>query len=164
MEDRVNRPSRGADGERLKAIGWRNAIYAPIRSGDRLVGVLSAGSDRQRSAAARPRDPPHVVDYATLAGALLGRALAERRAASSVRLQLEKIIETSAFTPVFQPIVDLTTRAVVGYEALTRIRRRGAAGRAIYRGGLGRLRHSPWRSRPRRRRSPLPRAWRRAPG
>jgi PAS domain S-box-containing protein len=47
-----------------------------------------------------------------------GLALAHRRAAAVDRI--ESTIETRAFGPVFQPIVDLATGATVGYEALTR--------------------------------------------
>jgi PAS domain S-box-containing protein len=45
-------------------------------------------------------------------------ALARRRAEAVDRI--EATIETRAFGPVYQPIVDLSTGAAVGYEALTR--------------------------------------------
>jgi len=45
-------------------------------------------------------------------------ALARRRAEAQERI--ESTIETRAFGPVYQPIVDLSTGATVGYEALTR--------------------------------------------
>jgi PAS domain S-box-containing protein len=45
-------------------------------------------------------------------------ALARRRAEAVDRIELA--IETRAFGPVYQPIVDLSTGAAVGYEALTR--------------------------------------------
>jgi EAL domain-containing protein (putative c-di-GMP-specific phosphodiesterase class I) len=45
-------------------------------------------------------------------------ALARRRAEAQDRIQ--STIETCAFGPVYQPIVDLRTGATVGYEALTR--------------------------------------------
>lgn len=45
-------------------------------------------------------------------------ALARRRAEALDRI--ESTIETRAFGPVYQPIVDLSTGAAVGYEALTR--------------------------------------------
>jgi PAS domain S-box-containing protein len=45
-------------------------------------------------------------------------ALARRRAEALDRIQ--STIETQAFGPVYQPIVDLSTGAAVGYEALTR--------------------------------------------
>ena len=45
-------------------------------------------------------------------------ALARRRAAA--RDRIETLIEERAFGPIFQPIVDLSVGATVGYEALTR--------------------------------------------
>jgi PAS domain S-box-containing protein len=45
-------------------------------------------------------------------------ALARRRA--SARDRIETLIEERAFGPIFQPIVDLSSGATVGYEALTR--------------------------------------------
>jgi PAS domain S-box-containing protein len=45
-------------------------------------------------------------------------ALARRRAEAQDRIQ--STIEAEAFSPVFQPVVNLSTGATVGYEALTR--------------------------------------------
>jgi len=120
VEEIVARPGRGTDGERLAASGWRSAIYAPVRSGGRLVGILSAGTAAERSPEHLARDLPSVVDYATLCGALLGRTLALRRQASDVRHSLETVIAERAFRTVFQPIVEIGTSRIVGHEALTR--------------------------------------------
>lgn len=120
VEEVVASPDRGADGERLAASGWRSAIYAPVRSGEELVGILSAGTSVERSAEALARDLPSVLDYAALSGALLGRTLALRREASDVRRSLEAIIAERAFSPVFQPIFEIVTSKLVGHEALTR--------------------------------------------
>jgi len=120
VEEIVARPERGADGERLAASGWRSAIYAPVRSGGRLVGILSAGTAAERSPERLARDLPSVVDYATVCGALLGRTLALRRQASDVRNSLEAVIGERAFRAVFQPILEIGTSKLVGHEALTR--------------------------------------------
>jgi EAL domain-containing protein (putative c-di-GMP-specific phosphodiesterase class I)/CheY-like chemotaxis protein len=122
VEEIVARPERGADGERLAASGWRSAIYAPVRSGGSLVGILSVGTAVERSAERLARDLPSVVDYATLSGALLGRTLALRRAASDVRRSLEMVIAERAFWPVFQPILEIGSSRVVGHEALSRFK------------------------------------------
>lgn len=45
-------------------------------------------------------------------------ALARRRTEARDRIQM--VIETAAFGPVYQPVVDLSSGATVGYEALTR--------------------------------------------
>jgi EAL domain-containing protein (putative c-di-GMP-specific phosphodiesterase class I)/DNA-binding response OmpR family regulator len=120
VEEIVARPERGADGERLAASGWRSALYAPVRSGDGLVGILSAGTATERAPERLARDLPSVVDYATLCGALLGRTLALRRQASDVRHSLELIIADRAFRAVFQPILEIGSSRLVGHEALTR--------------------------------------------
>jgi EAL domain-containing protein (putative c-di-GMP-specific phosphodiesterase class I)/DNA-binding NarL/FixJ family response regulator len=120
VEDVVARPERGADGERLAASGWRSALYAPVRSGGGLVGILSAGTAAERAPERLARDLPSVVDYATLCGALLGRTLALRRQASDVRHSLELVIAERAFRAVFQPIFEIRGSRLVGHEALTR--------------------------------------------
>jgi EAL domain-containing protein (putative c-di-GMP-specific phosphodiesterase class I)/DNA-binding NarL/FixJ family response regulator len=118
--EEVVRTERGGDGERPITSGWRSAIYAPVRRGDDLVGILSVGAAVERSAERLARDLPSVVDYATLSGALLGRTLALRRQASDVRHSLEAVIADGAFSPVFQPIFEIGTSRLVGHEALTR--------------------------------------------
>ena len=120
VEESVARRERGAEGERLAAFGFRSALYAPVRSGDELVGLMSVGTETERPADRLARDLPSVVDYATLCGALLGRTLAVRRQASDVRRSLESIIADRAFTAVFQPIFEIAGSKLVGHEALTR--------------------------------------------
>jgi EAL domain-containing protein (putative c-di-GMP-specific phosphodiesterase class I) len=63
---------------------------------------------------------PAVLEFSGFAGMLLGPAIADLTEAGSVQERLATIVRTSAFRPVFQPIVDLVTGAHVGYEALTR--------------------------------------------
>ena len=120
VEEVVARRERGVEGERLAAFGFRSALYAPVRSGDELVGVISAGTEAERPADRLARDLPSVVDYATLSGALLGRTLAVRREASDVRRSLETVIADRAFTSVFQPVFEIMGSRLVGHEALTR--------------------------------------------
>jgi EAL domain-containing protein (putative c-di-GMP-specific phosphodiesterase class I) len=60
------------------------------------------------------------IDFAAIASALLGPALAARSARGDARTRIEQIIDEGTFTPVFQPILELESGRVVGYEALTR--------------------------------------------
>ncbi|HTC85401.1 MAG TPA: EAL domain-containing response regulator [Candidatus Acidoferrum sp.] len=99
---------------------WRSSIHAPVRSGSGLVGILSTGTDASIAADDLARRLPSVVEYAGLAGALLGRALIARREVAEVRRNLGEIISERAFDTVFQPIVTIPDRVVVAYEALTR--------------------------------------------
>ena len=51
---------------------------------------------------------------------MAGPAIAGRRDAAELRTRLESILESRAFHPVFQPIVEVETGIIVGFEALTR--------------------------------------------
>jgi EAL domain-containing protein (putative c-di-GMP-specific phosphodiesterase class I) len=51
---------------------------------------------------------------------VLGPALENRRRLEIVREGVSRIIESGAFHPVFQPILDLSSGRTVGFEALTR--------------------------------------------
>ena len=68
----------------------------------------------------------HVVAMqlaANLAALAISRARAAERKSprdNEMHAEIEAIIAASAFAPVFQPIVELESRAIVGYEALTR--------------------------------------------
>jgi EAL domain-containing protein (putative c-di-GMP-specific phosphodiesterase class I) len=55
-----------------------------------------------------------------MSAAVLGPMLAERWQRDTGRAEVREVIAARAFTPVFQPIVHLATRKIVGFEALTR--------------------------------------------
>jgi EAL domain-containing protein (putative c-di-GMP-specific phosphodiesterase class I)/CheY-like chemotaxis protein len=96
---------------------------APIYAGDQLVGLLTVGLGEEsgrRSPARKAGLLAAAIDYASFLSAGTGAAFADRRGMADDRATLEQILVTRAFHPVFQPIVDLATRRVVGYEALTR--------------------------------------------
>jgi EAL domain-containing protein (putative c-di-GMP-specific phosphodiesterase class I) len=60
------------------------------------------------------------VTFGSIVGTLIRPGLKARRRETADRTALRAIIDTSAFTPFFQPIVDLWDGSVVGHEALTR--------------------------------------------
>ena len=99
------------------------AAGAPIYAGNELVGILSLGVSRagQRSTPARKgRLLAAAIDYASILSGVIGPGLAERAGTAAVRARLEGVLAARAFHPVFQPIVELGSRAVIGFEALTR--------------------------------------------
>jgi EAL domain-containing protein (putative c-di-GMP-specific phosphodiesterase class I) len=104
----------------MRRAGVRAFAYAPVQSEDSVVGVLAVGSAEEDAVAQLSGQLGAIVDFADLAGALLGQRVIERRDKGRLRGEIEGIISSTAFTPVFQPIVDLLNRRVVGYEALTR--------------------------------------------
>ena len=99
--------------------GIRRSIYAPLGLHGETVGLLVLGLHDDDRAAALERLPA-AAEFAAVASALLGPALLEQRLVDGVRTRIRAIVEEHAFTTVFQPIVDLASGAVLGYEALTR--------------------------------------------
>jgi PAS domain S-box-containing protein len=105
------------------AIGRDQSVkvvaYVPIRSDGDVIGLLVVSASHDGALALAERLPA-LVECATLAGALLGPQLRSRSSRSVRKTRIAAIIADRGFLPVFQPIVELETRAVVGYEALTR--------------------------------------------
>lgn len=100
--------------------GLRGAAYAPLRRGDRLIGLLVGGTAEQLGTDRLARRLPTLSEYASVATALLGDQLVHWARQSRTTDALRALIEERRFDPVFQPIVELVTRAPVGWEALTR--------------------------------------------
>jgi PAS domain S-box-containing protein len=109
-------PARAA----MALVGVTAAIVAPIESDGRLIGVLAAGS--VETPARLSERVPALMEFAALAGSLLGPALNDRATRATERRRIRRIISDRAFRPVFQPIVRMDTGAVIGVEALTRFR------------------------------------------
>lgn len=96
---------------------------APIFAADDLVGLISIGAiaDERRSSRSRQAKLlAAAIDYAGVLSAVAGASIARRRAAGALRASLQAILEAREFHTVFQPIVEVETRGIVGYEALTR--------------------------------------------
>jgi PAS domain S-box-containing protein len=112
------RPEDGAYGEAMTLANVQAASYAPIRYGPDTLGVLLVGS--LHSDTALIESLPAIAEFGSTASSLLALDLKADRLETERRIALQAIIDTTAFHPVFQPIVDIGTRQVVGYEALTR--------------------------------------------
>src|SRR5450759_1173604 len=98
----------------------RSQAYAPIHHAGMLVGVLAIGSAEGSTTVGLAECIPALVEFADLAGALIGPDLAARAGSLHARQRIAEVIENVAFHPVFQPIVDLRNDRIIGYEALTR--------------------------------------------
>jgi len=99
------------------------AAGAPICAGDDLVGILTIGVVNRpggSSPTRRAKLLAAAIDFAGVLSTTAGSALADRRDVEATRARLRRVLSAREFHPVFQPIVDLRTRDVVGYEALTR--------------------------------------------
>ncbi len=106
--------------EVIRALKVSVLGYAPIHSGDDLLGILAVGFEAPSAESSVTERLPAIVEFAGLAGALLGSSMAAQRDVRGSRNGILAAIEGSRFDPVFQPIVELASRTTVGYEALTR--------------------------------------------
>ena len=104
-----------AVGEGLKALA-----YGPIVHADQVVGTLVLGTFDERFARMVVEKMPGIVSFGVASSALLAERMYRRRQAADLHGELAAVLAARAFHPVFQPIVDLESRKVVGYEALTR--------------------------------------------
>jgi PAS domain S-box-containing protein len=102
------------------AIGLRGQAHAPVRSGTTLIGVLTVGSSDPEAVALLTERLPAILEFASLAGALLAPSVALTNETAATRARIQAVIDDQAFHPVFQPIVALATGESIGYEALTR--------------------------------------------
>lgn len=114
-----NRQGR-AYNQLVQHAGPSALAYAPVLCGERLVGLLTVQSVDVANKDAIDELLPVILDFASIASAVLGPEVAERIDAQSGRERISSIIARQAFTPVFQPIVDMVLDKIVGYEALTR--------------------------------------------
>jgi PAS domain S-box-containing protein len=119
IEPWVDRPAHPYN-QLLTGLGVHSVAYAPVRHDQRLIGVLVIDAQDGVDAVALSEALPALVEFADLAGALIGRTVDERTEVTLRRDAIRAIIATEAFHPVFQPIVDIERDVTVGYEALTR--------------------------------------------
>jgi PAS domain S-box-containing protein len=114
------RPEDGSWGEMLTATGLRAAACAPLRGSQGLFGVIGVGSHDPAIADRTAERLPALTTYAAGLGAFLGPVIEERQRVDAERAEIHAILEQRTYTPFVQPIVDLDSGQVVGYEALTR--------------------------------------------
>jgi EAL domain-containing protein (putative c-di-GMP-specific phosphodiesterase class I) len=94
--------------------------FAPMRWDDRVVGVVAMGAVDEEQVRRLPDRLSTMSEFGVVSAALLGPMLSEHWRMADLRSQLEDLIGSRAFWPVFQSVVRLTDRKPVGYEALTR--------------------------------------------
>jgi diguanylate cyclase (GGDEF)-like protein len=104
----------------LSLTGLTAAAFAPLHSQTGPVGLLAAGVASEDGATHLKTMLPALEAFASLASALLAPMIEARQRTEEVRTKVRRTIAERAFEPVFQPILDLQTETVVGYEALTR--------------------------------------------
>jgi PAS domain S-box-containing protein len=98
----------------------RAAAYGPIRHGDSVSGALVVATADAHFARTLVEKMPAVVSFGTATCAVLAQSIEARRRRDSETREMAAVLEGQAFGPVFQPIVDLQSGEIVGFEALTR--------------------------------------------
>ncbi|MGO9178412.1 MAG: EAL domain-containing protein [Candidatus Limnocylindrales bacterium] len=115
--------SSRADGgwmARIAAAGLTALAYGPIGQGDQVMGTLMVGTLDERFARTLVEKLPALVAFSATSSALLAERLRVMRREEDLRGALAAVLAARAFHLVFQPIVDLESGDMVGYEALTR--------------------------------------------
>ena len=113
-------PAFAQYGEAITATGILGQAFAPFYDGDRLVGAVAIGTRSAEQAEHLLADLPAVAEFAATTAVLLTPMLRERAEAIAARKDIETIIASGAYRPVFQPVVELASGRIVGFEALTR--------------------------------------------
>ena len=119
IEPWINRPWHPYN-QVLNDLGVHSVAYAPVRHDQQAIGILVIDAQDGIDTTALSEALPALVEFADLAGALIGRTVQERTEVHLRREAIRAIIAEGAFHPVFQPIVDVERDVIVGYEALTR--------------------------------------------
>ncbi|MGZ8437517.1 MAG: EAL domain-containing protein, partial [Candidatus Limnocylindrales bacterium] len=107
-------------GKEFRELDVRALAFAPIRIQDDVVGLLELGATGPDASDRLAERLPALVEFASIASAVLGPSIASRVQLSRSRELIQASIDRAAFHPVFQPIIDLHSLGVIGYEALTR--------------------------------------------
>lgn len=110
----------GAARAAARAAGLLAVSSAAIHWEDRTLGILALGAATPEHRERLRHRAGLVEEIASIAGLLLGRQLAQRLDEQTTRDDLQTILAGRRFHPEFQPIVDLASGAVQGYEALAR--------------------------------------------
>jgi PAS domain S-box-containing protein len=104
----------------MRAEGFTATGYAPVHWEGDLLGVLSVATKAANAVEWMPARLSVLAELGSFAGMLLGPQADQHGRRGALRAEILGIIEHHRFRIVFEPVVDLTSRSPVGYEALTR--------------------------------------------
>ena len=102
------------------ALGITALAYAPVRDGDRVVGLLHISSASPHPDELLAQLLPALAEFANIASSMVGPRISARGEVAAARKAIQQVVSNCAFSPVFQPIVDIIRNETVGHEALTR--------------------------------------------
>ncbi|MFI5036200.1 MAG: PAS domain S-box protein [Acidimicrobiales bacterium] len=99
--------------------GIIDLVLAPIRWEGRLIALLVVGTRNPDVAKDSTSRFAHFEELGAYAGTLFGAMAVDYEHRNAVRAEVDAVISGGRFRPRFQPLVNLTTGDVVGFEALT---------------------------------------------
>jgi EAL domain-containing protein (putative c-di-GMP-specific phosphodiesterase class I) len=112
----------------LKALGATEAMAirahlgVPIWLSDGSVFGTFCCYSRSPSSTLRETDVTAMTHFAELIATILEQRVLDERARESVSLRLSDVIDNCAMSMAYQPIVNLSTGQIAGFEALARFR------------------------------------------
>lgn len=104
-------------------VAGSTLAFAPMVANNKLLGLLVLATEPNTNGNPVSFDPHALsaaIDFASVTSGLLAPGLEERGRDNARHSLLDQVIEDGEFFPVFQPIVDLASKEIVGYETLTR--------------------------------------------
>jgi PAS domain S-box-containing protein len=113
-------PEDGAWGAQVTALGLQALAIGPIVHGDHVDGCVVLGTADPEFATTLVEQLPGLASLGAASSGLFAERLHARRHATEMHDTCAAVIATRAFHPAFQPIVDLASGEILGYEALTR--------------------------------------------
>jgi EAL domain-containing protein (putative c-di-GMP-specific phosphodiesterase class I) len=114
-------PDDGGYSQSVAAMDVDAVIYVPLVHEGRTIGMIGGAVGRGGGGqSAVTEQVPILAEIAEVIAASLGPSLGALEERSSTTQMIEEILGRGLYWPVFQPIMDLASSQVVGYEALTR--------------------------------------------
>ncbi|MGA7835660.1 MAG: EAL domain-containing protein, partial [Acidimicrobiales bacterium] len=106
--------------ERARGAGFIGLLRVPIRTAGKMVAYLVIGTKDHGFSEWSESRLDVLDEIGAFASTLFGAQARIHGQSEALRRDVQLILDTAAYHPVFQPIVDLTTGDSIGYEALTR--------------------------------------------
>lgn len=113
-------PALGTVLRRMPADPPTAMAILPMSSSQGMLGGLVATTSMHDGIEYLTTRLPVLTSFGAVASALLAPGIIERQRRGATRAEIEAVLIDRTFSPVFQPIVELSTGHEIGYEALTR--------------------------------------------
>jgi EAL domain-containing protein (putative c-di-GMP-specific phosphodiesterase class I)/DNA-binding response OmpR family regulator len=113
-------PGLGSVLRRLPTEQPTGMAILPMSSSHGLLGAVVALTTIQNGVDYLTSKLPVLTSFSAVASALLAPGIIERQRRGKTRAEIEAVLIDRTFSPVFQPIVELASGRVIGYETLTR--------------------------------------------